>query len=54
MPKAKELKVEEAIARQAEHDKLSLQQKINKARPGSKEHVRLLAKQAAEGPQAHG
>lgn len=34
-------KQEQAEDRQAEHDKLTLEQKIAKAVPGSKEHTRL-------------
>ena len=33
---------DEAEARQAEHDKLTLEQKIANAVPGSKEHKRLV------------
>ena len=38
----KEEKRDEAAARQAEHDKLTLEQKIANAVPGSKEHKRLV------------
>ena len=38
----KEEKREEAEARQAERNKLTLEQKIANAVPGSKEHKRLL------------
>ena len=34
-------KQEQAEDRQAEHDKLTLEQKITKAVPGGKEHTRL-------------
>jgi len=40
----KEEKREEANARQAEHDKLTLEQKIAHAVSGSKEHKKLLSK----------
>lgn len=42
---AKARRREEALARQARHDKLSLSEKIKKARPGSREHARLLKQQ---------
>ena len=38
----KEEKRADAQARQAEHDKLTLEQKIANAVPGSKEHKRLV------------
>ena len=38
----REEKREQAKDRQAEHDKLTLEQKIANAVPGSKEHKRLL------------
>ena len=38
----KEEKRDDAQARQAEHDKLTLEQKIANAVPGSKEHKRLV------------
>ena len=38
----KQEKRDEAEARQAEHDKLTLEQKIANAVPGSKEHKRLV------------
>ena len=44
----KEEKRDDAQARQAEHDKLTLEQKIANAVSGSKEHKRLLA-QAEKG-----
>ena len=40
----RELKRQEAEARQAKYDALTLDQKIAKAIPGSKEHTKLLAK----------
>jgi hypothetical protein len=46
---AKARRREEALARQAQHDKLSLEDKIRKARPGSKEHVRLLSQRGTNG-----
>ncbi len=42
----KEEKREEAEARQAERNKLTLEQKIANAVPGSKEHKRLLKAKA--------
>ena len=38
----KQEKREQAAERQAEHDKLTLEQKIANAVPGSKEHKRLV------------
>ena len=38
----KQEKRDDAQARQAEHDKLTLEQKIANAVPGSKEHKRLV------------
>ena len=38
----KQEKRDEAEARQVEHDKLTLEQKIANAIPGSKEHKRLV------------
>lgn len=38
----------EAEARQKKYDALTLEQKIAKAVPGSKEHTRLLAKAAQQ------
>jgi hypothetical protein len=38
----KQEKRDEAAARQAEHDKLTLEQKIVNAVPGGKEHKRLV------------
>ena len=38
----KEEKRDDAQARQAEHDKLTLEQKLANAVPGSKEHKRLV------------
>jgi hypothetical protein len=38
----KEERQEQAKERQAEHDKLTLEQKIANAVPGSKEHKRLI------------
>ncbi len=40
----KQEKRDEAQDRQAEHDKLTLEQKIAHAVPGSKEHKKLLSK----------
>jgi hypothetical protein len=45
----KQQKREEAEARQVEHDKLTLEQKINKAVSGSKEHERLVCFQQKKG-----
>ena len=45
----KQQKREETEARQVERDKLTLEQKINKAVPGSKEHERLVCFQQKEG-----
>jgi len=43
----KQEKRDEAAARQAEHDKLTLEQKIAKAMPQGKEHYRLVQESKA-------
>ena len=44
---AKARKRQEAEARQARYDKLTIDQKLRQAKCGSKEHTKLLARKAA-------